>query len=529
VDESARSLAGDEITHGQLRVLDKPLDNPYRSAVQPKILTENYLRSDYLIDRLGAIAILVRMKTAALYVCLLLGTVCGTVAESDANSGRATVVFLRPDKAGLNPPAVCVALISPEGPRTIATLDYNEKATVTMLAGRQGFVLYSLQPDALLGDQVDQYIEADLAVGRCYYVRIQINRSKLAGLTIAYALTGVVGGSVIENVSPQSFELTPFRWKAADARTSLTSPALLRWTERCREQSRANLLGMKTEAAIKKALPRLKEKFTEQYGPDGYRLFLAPEDGLEAGVTLAQAVLAQFSTTTNLLPQEDLGTPERAIGVPAALDPDDVRKAILLAAQSCKYQLVGEGPDRLAVQLIHRGTNTTFTLAYGGTPIRMYEKSVETKHPDKAAKAPERAEKFGKSVQKNLEMLDRNRSDIAEVLDEDPEKLADAPPGNPVAEIPIPSGLSLGAIQDAIVLAGSGRKFEVVSRTHGHAAIRFAGKGLVVTNRFIYDDKTIRMYTDVPRQPENGEVVGARKWVDAVVQAIQIQLDRKQL
>jgi hypothetical protein len=98
-----------------------------------------------------------------------------------------------------------------------------------------------------------------------------------------------------------------------------------------------------------------------------------------------------------------------------------------------------------------------------------------------------------------------------------------------VAEIPIPSGLSLGAIQDAIVLAGSGRKFEVVSRTHGHAAIRFAGKGLVVTNRFIYDDKTIRMYTDVPRQPENGEVVGARKWVDAVVQAIQIQLDRKQL
>jgi len=37
------------------------------------------------------------------------------------------------------------------------------------------------------------------------------------------------------------------------------------------------------------------------------------------------------------------------------------------------------------------------------------------------------------------------------------------------------------------------------------------------------------MYTDAPREPKGGEIIGARKWVDAVVTAIQIQLDRKQL
>jgi hypothetical protein len=467
------------------------------------------------------------MKTAALCACLLLGTVWGIAAEPDATPGRATVVFLRPGEAKWKPPVVGVALIGPEGPQTIATLASDEKATVTMPAGRQEFVLYSLQPDALFGDKIEEYIEADLSAGRCYYVRIQTSVSKVIEKAIAGALAGPAFADTAYGSS--TFELAPFKRKAPNAKTSLTSPALLRWTERCREQSGANLLGMKTEAAIKKHLPRLKEKFAQQYGPDGYRFFLSPEDGLEAGVTLAQAVLAQFSTTTNLLPQEDRGTPEREIGVPATLDPDEVRKAILLAAQSGKYQLVGEGPDRLAVQLIHRGTNTTFTLVYAGTPIRMYEKSVETKHPEKEAKAPERAEKFAKLIQKNLEMLDRNRSNLAEVLDEDPEKLGDAPPGNAVAAIPIPSGLSLGAIQDAIVLAGSDRKFGVVSRTHGHAAIRFAGKGLTITHRFIYDDKTIQMYTDAPREPESGEIVGARKWVDTVVTAIQIQLDRKKL
>src|ERR1017187_5351850 len=317
-------------------------------------------RADNPVARRGAIATLVPMKTAALIACLLLGTACATAAEPAANSGRATVVFLRPGEAIWNPPAVGVAVISPEGPRAIATLKSNEKATVTMPAGRQGFVLYSLQPDALFGDRIEEYAEVDLAAGRCYYVRVGINHTKLVHRAIVGALAGGIVATAFEGDVP-SFELMPFKRNASDAKTSLTSPALLRWTERCIEQGRANILGVNTEAAIKKKLPRLKEQFTEQYGPDGYRLFFAPEDGLEAGVTLAQAVLAQFSATTNLLPQEDLGPPEREISVPARLDPDDVRKAILLAAQSCKYQLVGEGPDRLAVQLIHRGKNTTFT------------------------------------------------------------------------------------------------------------------------------------------------------------------------
>jgi hypothetical protein len=37
------------------------------------------------------------------------------------------------------------------------------------------------------------------------------------------------------------------------------------------------------------------------------------------------------------------------------------------------------------------------------------------------------------------------------------------------------------------------------------------------------------MYTDAPRQPGNGEVAGAGKWVDLVVKASQIQLSRKTL
>jgi hypothetical protein len=420
-------------------------------------------------------------------------------------------------------------VLSPEGPQAIAAVGPNEKATATVPAGRQAFVLHDLQPDALFGERIDQYTEVDLAAGRCYFVRIRINRSTRAEKMLAGVLAGVAGAVVIESESPPVFELTPFKRKAPDAKTSLLSRTLLHWTRSCNEQRRVNPLSANTEEAIKKRLPRLREQFAEHYGPDGYRLFFAPEDGLEAGVTLAQAVLPQFGTTTNILPEEDLGPAQREIDVPATLDPEDVRKAILLAAQSCKYQLVGEGPDRLAVQLIHRGKNTTFTLVYGGTPIRLYEKSVETSHPDKAADAPERLEKVAGAISKNLGILDRNRSRVSEILDEDPEKLDVAPTGNPVTEIPIPSGLGLAEVQDAIVLAALDRKFEVVARTHGHAAIRCTGKGFVITHRFFYDDKTIRMYTDAPRQPESGEVVGARKWVDAVVKAIQTELERKQL
>ena len=276
-------------------------------------------------------------------------------------------------------------------------------------------------------------------------------------------------------------------------------------------------------------LPDLKAQFIKRYGSDGYQSFLSPEDGLEPGVSIVQAILAQSNSTASLLEKKDLGVPLRKLDVPSNLDSDDVRKAIILAARSRQYAIVGEGPDRLAVQLINRGTNTTFTFVYGEAPILMYENSFQAGRPDKTTNMPRWAANLAKSVEQYLGFLDRNRADIAEVLTEDPEGLAGAPHGSPVAEFPVPSGLGLGEVQDAIVLAGLDRKYTVVSRTHGQAAIRITHRGLVVTHRFVYDDATVRMYTDAHRQSGDGESVDARKLADLVVKEVQIQLARKTL
>ena len=159
----------------------------------------------------------------------------------------------------------------------------------------------------------------------------------------------------------------------------------------------------------------------------------------------------------------------------------------------------------------------------------MYERSFRVNDPGKPKPLPGRAGNLRNSIEQNLRYLSRNRSEIAEVLDEDPEKLAAAPLGRRIAEFQIPAGLDAGDVQDAIILAGLDRKYTVVSRTRGHAAIRLVHKGIVVTHRFTYDDSTVRMYTEAHNQSGKGEPVEVDGWGLTLAKSVQIQLTRKTL
>ena len=175
------------------------------------------------------------MKAARFALFLLAIAAVGAAPTPAADPAQATIVFVRPGSGGKFV-EVGVALVENGAPRAIATLRSNGRATVKVPAGRQRFVLYTLQPHDLFGDAIEQYVEVDLAGGRCYYVRIAFNVEKAVAEGVA-SVGGGVGVYASETARRlPSFMLIPFKRNTADREHSLTSPALVRWVDRCVEQ-----------------------------------------------------------------------------------------------------------------------------------------------------------------------------------------------------------------------------------------------------------------------------------------------------